>query len=42
MKNFVTLVVVSLLATSTFAGADRNVFVILSISGAIVALKNRV
>ena len=34
--------VVAARATSTFAGADRNVFVIRSISGAMVALKNRV
>ena len=29
-------------ATSIFAGAERNVFVMRSISGAIVALKNNV
>ena len=34
--------VVAARATSIFAGPDRKVFVIRSISGAIVALKNRV
>ena len=34
--------VVAARATSIFAGAERNVLVIRSISGAIVALKNRV